>query len=328
MSGKALQVLEGLDGLRRLPAGAVVSIGNFDGVHVGHEQILATARRLRSDAGGSAVALVTFEPHPATVLKPGAVPPRLTPPALKRRLLEERGVDLLVNLPPAPEVLDLSAERFWEILRDAVRPSHLVEGSTFVFGKGRGGTIDRLREWTSTSGVRLHVIDPVSVPLLDMRVAPVSSTLVRWLLSNGRARDAAICLGRAYPIEGRVIQGHQRGRTIGVPTANLDCGEQHLPDDGVYAARCSVGGKAYPVALSIGTMPTFGADLRRQVEAHLVGFDGDLYGQTLSVDVLDWLRGQKKYAEVESLKAQLKRDIESALGLQSLDVARPIARVG
>lgn len=328
MDEQRLQVLDGLEGLAAVPAGAVVSVGNFDGVHRGHQGILATALRLKQEAGAPAVVVVTFEPHPNTVLRPEAAPPRLTPPALKRALLAEQGADLLVNLPPAPDVLDLTAEQFWQILRDRVRPSHMVEGSSFNFGKARGGTIKRLSEWAAASPVRLHVIEPVSVPLLDMTVVPVSSSLIRWLLFNGRARDAAVCLARPYALEGTVVEGYRRGRTIGVPTANLDCDEQFVPDDGVYAARCAVGGRSYPTALSIGTMPTFGNDLRRQVEAHLVGFDGDLYGRVLRVEILDWLRGQAKFGGVDSLKQQLQRDIAEAVERQSTDPARPIAQAG
>lgn len=328
MSDGKMTVLHGLQGLRVLPPGAVVSVGNFDGVHLGHEQILATARRLKEQHKAPTVAVVTFEPHPMTVLKPEAAPPRLTPPELKRRLLEPRGVDVLVNLPPAPDVLGLTAEAFWRVLRDEVRPSHLVEGSSFNFGRGRAGTIDRLREWAARSPVRLHVVDRVSVALLDMLVAPASSSLVRWLLLHGRVRDAAICLGRPYELTGMVVRGYGRGRTIGVPTANLACGEQMVPDDGVYAARCAAGGKVFPAAVSIGTMPTFGADLSRQVEAHLVGFSGDLYGQMLSLELLDWIRPQQKFAGVESLKARLARDIAETLELRHLNPARPIARAG
>jgi riboflavin kinase/FMN adenylyltransferase len=321
-------VLEGLDGLAAVPAGAVVSVGNFDGVHLGHERILATARELKARDGAAAIAVVTFEPHPTTVLRPEAAPPRLTPPALKAALLAGRGVDVLVNLPPSPEVLGLSAEQFWDILRGRVRPSHLVEGNTFNFGKDRGGNVDRLAGWCAAAGVELHVVEPVSVPLLDMQVAPVSSSLVRWLLFNGRVRDAAICLGRPYLLSGTVIKGYQRGRTIGVPTANLDCGDQMVPDDGVYAARCAAGGRTYPTALSIGTMPTFGSDLKRQVEAHLIGFDGDLYGQSIQVELVDWLRGQKKFAGVDALKAQMRRDLAETVERHALDPARPIARAG
>ena len=328
MEDTTLTVLEGLQGLASVPAGSVVSVGNFDGIHLGHEKILATARALKAASAAPAVAVVTFEPHPTTVLRPGAAPPRLTPPTLKAALLAGRGVDVLVNLPPSPEVLGLTAEQFWALLRDNVRPSHLVEGSTFLFGKDRRGTVARLAEWTAASAVKLHVIDPVSVPLLDMQVAPVSSSLVRWLLLNGRARDAAICLGRPYALEGPVVKGHQRGRTLGMPTANVDCGRQLVPDDGVYAARCTVGGRTYAVALSVGTMPTFGNDLGRQVEAHLVGFDGDLYGRMLRVELLDWLRGQKKFTGVEALKARMNRDVAEAVARQSTDPARPVARDG
>jgi riboflavin kinase/FMN adenylyltransferase len=321
-------VLEGLDGLAAVPAGAVVSVGNFDGVHLGHERILATARELKARGGAPAIAVVTFEPHPTTVLRPEAAPPRLTPPPLKAALLAGRGVDVLVNLPPSREVLGLSAEQFWDILRTRVRPSHLVEGNTFNFGRDRGGNVQRLAGWCAEAGVQLHVVEPVSVPLLDLQVAPVSSSLVRWLLFNGRVRDAAICLGRPYLLSGTVVKGYQRGRTIGVPTANLDCGEQMVPDDGVYAARCAVAGRTYPTALSVGAMPTFGADLKRQVEAHLIGFDGDLYGQSIQVELVDWLRGQKTFAGVDALKAQMRRDLADTVERHALDPARPIARAG
>jgi riboflavin kinase/FMN adenylyltransferase len=161
-----------------------------------------------------------------------------------------------------------------------------------------------------------------------MTIAPVSSSLIRWLLLNGRVRDAAICLGRSYALQGDVVKGHQRGKSIGVPTANLDCGEQFVPSDGVYAARCTVGGQTYATALSIGTMPTFGSDLKRQVEAHLVGFDGDLYGQGLRVEMIDWLRDQKNFKGVDALKAKLMQDIAETIDRQSIDPARPIARAG
>jgi riboflavin kinase/FMN adenylyltransferase len=318
-----MQVLEGLQGLRTLPPGAVLSVGNFDGVHRGHQEILSRARALRDGTPGATFAVVTFEPHPLTVLRPQAVPPRLTLPALKRELLARAGVDVLVVLPPSPEVLDLTAEAFWAILRDEVRPAHMVEGESFNFGKGRGGSIGRLREWSNGTGVSLHVVPPVSVPLLDMQLAPVSSSLIRWLIGQGRVRDAGICLGRAYALEGEVIQGHQRGRTIGVPTANLDCRDQMIPADGVYAGRATVAGQTYPVALSIGTMPTFGEN-RRQVEAHLIGFSGDLYGRPLRVEVTDWVREQRKYPGLDALKAAMARDLAYCVERAGVDAGRAI----
>src|SRR5215216_6588584 len=136
-----MEISEGLSGLKGVPPGGVMSVGNFDGFHRGHQKILELARSLRTS---SELVVVTFEPHPLTVLRPEKVPPRLTPPALKRELVERAGVDRLVLLPPTHEVLDLSAEDFWAILRDQVRPTHLVEGGTFNFGKDRRGTIDKL----------------------------------------------------------------------------------------------------------------------------------------------------------------------------------------
>ena len=319
-----MQLIEGLPGLRSLPPGAVISIGNFDGVHRGHQQILKRARELKAASSAPAIAIVTFEPHPLTVLRPQLVPPRLTPPARKRELLEKSGADILVNLPPAREVLDLTAEQFWQILRDEVRPSHLVEGSSFNFGKNRGGTIERLREWTKDSSIQLHVAEPVTVALLDLLVVPVSSSLVRWLLSGGRVRDAAICLGRAYELEGQVVAGAGRGRELGVPTANLQTADQLIPADGVYAGRCAVEGVRYPAAVSIGTNPTFG-DNPRTVEPHLLDFTGDLYGKTLRLELTDWLREQQTYATVNALKSQIARDIEETRARFAADPSRPIA---
>ena len=321
----------GLDALRRLPPGSVLSIGNFDGLHLGHRQILRTAAGLRAAGVRAAspsprLAVATFEPHPLTVLRPDRAPPRLTPSSRKRDLLEQAGVDDYVILPPTPDVLNLTAEQFWHILRDDARPAQLVEGESFNFGKGRGGSIERLREWSAGSPIRLHVVPPVTVALLDLQVVPASSSLVRWLVAHGRARDAAICLGRPYELMGQVVKGRQRGRAIGVPTANLDCGEQLLPADGVYAARCGASGRTYPVALSIGTMPTFGPNAR-QVEAHLVGFEGDLYGQALRVDVLDWLREQRKFKGLDALKAQLALDLRDAISRADFAPQTPLASV-
>jgi len=319
-----MQVLEGLEGLRRLAQGSVMSIGNFDGLHLGHRHILETAARLRANQPGARIAVVTFEPHPLTVLRPAAAPPRLSPLAIKRSLLESSGVDDLVILPPGRQVLDLTAERFWELLRDESKPAHLIEGPDFTFGKDRGGSIERLREWCAGSAVQLHVIDPVHVPLLDLEVVPVSSSLIRWLIRHGRVRDAAICLGRPYMLQGHVIEGYRRGRTIGVPTANLDTVDQLLPADGVYAGRCEVDGETYSAAVSIGVAPTFG-ESRRQIEAHLIGFGGDLYGRTIQLELIDWTRDQLRFPGIDALKAQLGRDVAVAASLRDRASQLPIA---
>lgn len=321
-----MRVSEGIEGLRGLPAGAVLSIGNFDGVHLGHASILHRMRCLRDATPGARLAVVTFEPHPLAVLRPQLAPPRLTPAAMKRRLLESADVDELVVLQPSPQVLDMTAEQFWGILREQVRPAHLVEGVSFSFGKGRSGTIAKLRLWSAQAGIALHVIDPVHVPLLNLHIVEASSTVIRWLVWHGRMRDAAICLGRPYELAGKVIPGHGRGRSIGVPTANLDCQDQLIPADGVYAGRCRIDGTIYPAAVSIGTTPTFG-DCRRQVEAHLIGFQGRLYDKIIHLEILDWLREQIRFSGVQALKTQLALDFDAVRLLASSDPALPIARM-
>ncbi len=318
-----MQLREGIAGLATLPPGMVMSVGNFDGLHLGHRKIFELCRRLKS-ADAMGIAVVTFEPHPLTVLRPEYAPPRLAPLAMKRELLADAGIDYLVELPPTAEVLNVTAEEFWAVLRDQTRPSHLIEGATFTFGHARAGTIDRLSEWCKSSPIKLHEIEGVSAPLLDMQVAPVSSSLIRWLLAQGRARDAAICLARPYTLRGPVVKGFQRGRTIGVPTANLLVTEQLIPAEGVYAARCTIDGVTYPAALSIGTMPTFG-DHPPQVEAHLIGFDGDLYDRTIDVEVIDWLRDQRKFPDLAILQEQLAKDIAAAQKRLTIDSTRPVA---
>lgn len=319
-----MRVLHGLEGLRQVGAGAVVSVGNFDGLHRGHQLILRTARELAT-AQGAAMVVVTFEPHPLTVLRPAEAPPRLTPPQVKQPLIAAAGADDLVVLPPRPDVLGLSANQFWEILHNELHVAHLVEGASFRFGKGAAGTIATLRKLCAESSVKLHIVDSVSLPLLDLHVAPVSSSLIRFLLSFGRVRDAAICLGRPYVIQGEVVKGMARGRTIGVPTANLHCAEQMIPADAVYAGRCMVDGRTFSAAVNIGAAPTFDAQVR-QIEAHLIGFDGDLYGRAIGVELLDWLRDQRKFAGVEALRAQLSLDIARAAAWEGRDASAPIAQ--
>jgi riboflavin kinase/FMN adenylyltransferase len=318
-----MRVLHGLEGLRQVGPGAVVSVGNFDGVHVGHQRILQTARELAT-SHHTTMAVVTFEPHPLTVLRPALAPPRLTPPQVKQPLIQALGADELVILAPRPEVLGLTAEQFWHILRDELRVALLVEGASFRFGKGAAGSIETLGKFTAGSAVKLHVVESVSVPLLDLQVVPVSSSLIRFLLSFGRVRDAAICLKRPYVISGQVIKGMGRGRTLGVPTANIQCHDQMIPANAVYAGRCNVDGRTYPAAVNIGPAPTFDAPAP-QIEAHLIGFEGDLYGQTIGVELMDWLRDQRKFANADALRGQLAVDIARAAAWEGRDASLPIA---
>lgn len=299
--------LHGLEGLRAVTPGSVLTIGNFDGLHVGHREILRLCRNI---AGDGEIVVVTFEPHPLVVLRPHLAPPRISTAGQKRTLLEELGVDTLVTLPPEPEVLGLPAEGFWALLRDKVRPRALVEGTTFTFGKGRGGTMEQLLQWSAGTAIEVKVVDPVQVALGDMLMVDVSSSLVRWLIHYGRMRDVTVCLERTYTLSGTVIHGHHRGRTIGVPTANLQVAEQLIPGDGVYAGACTIGSTRHAAAISVGTNPTF-EDGARQVEVHLLQFQGDLYGQTLDVEFIDFVREQRRYSGIEPLREQILADLRA-----------------
>jgi len=319
-----MRLLHGLTAARELPRGAVAAIGNFDGIHLGHRRIFQTAKELVAGGHGSAFVIITFEPHPLTVLRPAEAPPRLTTAEMKEQLLEGAGADYLLILPPEPAVLNLSAEDFWKFLRDDAAVAHLVEGATFRFGKGAKGTIDALRRWTADSRVELHVIESVNVSLLDMHVAPVSSSIIRFLISYGRMRDAAICLGRPYLLRGKVARGFGRGKGLGIPTANLQCGDQLIPADGVYAGQCRIDGQLYAAAVSIGLLPTF-SERVRQIEAHLIGFDGDLYDRVIDVELLDWVREQRRFPAVSELVTQIQSDILQSRRVIQRDNLQPIA---
>jgi riboflavin kinase / FMN adenylyltransferase len=301
-----MQVLHGMDALRSLPPIGAASIGNFDGVHLGHARILREARQL---AQALPVCVITFEPHPLTVLRPHHAPPRLLDLNAKHKLLADAGADYLIELAPSPKVLGVTAEQFWQIIRDDLKPKHLIEGADFHFGRGRAGTIALLREWSNSSEVELHIVDSVEASLVDMQIVSVSSSLIRWLVGNGRMRDAITCLGRPYTLTSTVVKGFQRGREMGMPTANLRIHQQVIPMEGVYAGRCWVENIAYSAAISVGRPLTF-ETAEFQIEAHLIGFSGDLYGQTLHLEFLDWLRDQRKYANADALKAQMDRDVE------------------
>jgi riboflavin kinase/FMN adenylyltransferase len=303
-----MQILQGMDAFRSLAPMGATSIGNFDGLHKGHAQILRKARQL---AQTLPVCVITFEPHPLTVLRPEQAPPRLLDLQAKHTLLADAGVDYLIELAPSPEVLGTTAEQFWHIIRDDLKPQHLIEGADFHFGRGRAGTIAILQKWSQGTGVQLHIVDSVEAVLIDMHIVSISSSLIRWLVGNGRMRDAITCLGRPYSLTGTVVEGFRRGRELGMPTANLTINQQVIPMEGVYSGRCRVDDRLYPAAISVGRPLSFDVSAF-QIEAHLIGFSGDLYGQTLHLEFLDWLRDQRKYTSVDALRAQMNRDVELA----------------
>jgi len=300
-----------IEGLERVPPearGGVLTIGNFDGVHVGHQRILQTARAL-ADREGTHVAAMTFEPPPGALLHPGNPPQRITPPRRRIERLLEAGGDRVVVARTDTGLLEWTPDEFVErAILARLAPRHVVEGPNFFFGRARAGTIDRLRSAGRDADFGVRVVDPV---VLDFAEGParVSSTLIRSLLSGGRIEDANRCLGRDFTLYGTVGAGEGRGRRLGFPTINLSGCCQIVPGDGVYAGWASVAGAEYAAAVSIGTRSTFGVG-RRAVEAFLLDADGTYYDREVSLRFLRRLRAQVRFDGIEALKAQMAKDVE------------------
>jgi len=307
--------------------GYVVTIGVFDGVHVGHRALLSAARMLARRHGAGVLAMV-FDPHPACVLRPAEVPPRLASADAKAALLQEAGADVVRLVPPTRALLERTAGQFLEYLVAETKVWAVVEGSDFRFGKDRRGDVETLRRSGAQLGFDTHIVDPVCLPLHDQLVVTVRSSMIRWLLVHGRVADAARCLGRPFAWRGTVVRGEGRGRQIGFPTANITppSGKEvvMLPADGVYAAEARIDdGPPLVAAVSVGHKPTFTGPEDRVVEVHLLDFDGDLYGRSMEVFFRRWLRDQMRFAEVDDLKRQITRDVEA---IRSHAVRDPVAQ--
>lgn len=297
----------------------VVTVGTFDGVHRGHWAVLEEIAR-RARARGLASVLVTFEPHPLEVVNPRAAPPLLTLGDEKRVILAQSAVDHVAFIPFTPALRDYPPERFVrEILEERFHLDELVIGHDHGFGRGRAGDVELLRKVGAEDGFAVDVVPAV---LLDGR--PVSSTLIRRAVAGGDLHTAARALGRYYSVAGEVTRGAGRGRGIGIPTINLlpPSPRKLLPPDGVYAARVSWRGGEKDAMLNLGPRPTFGED-SRSLEAHLFDFEGDLYGERVSVEFVSRLRDVLRFASVDELKAQLEQDRQAAT--QALRMAaRPV----
>lgn len=289
--------------------GGVVSIGNFDGVHRGHGKILETLVARANEIGRPAVVL-TFDPHPIRLLRPEAEPPSLSTLERKAELLTAAGVDVVIAYPTDQALLDLSPEGFFEtIVRGRLDAAGLVEGPNFYFGKNRGGDVATLRELTEAAGMSLDVVEP-------LRVGEdyVSSSRIRTAIASGDVSTAVELLGHHYRVSGIVERGAGRGRELDTPTANLAEIRTLLPAPGVYAGRTEIDGDAYTAAVNIGPNPTFGDDAMK-VEAHLVGYEGDLYGRSLALDFVDRIRDVRTFDSVEELQTQIAADVARAVAV-------------
>jgi riboflavin kinase/FMN adenylyltransferase len=286
-----------------------LAVGNFDGVHRGHQALVALAVRDARAAGGASVVL-TFDPHPSRVLSPDRAPASLMTLDQKAEILSGLGVDRLAVLPFTVELSRREPEDFArEVLQRALGARVVVVGSSFRFGRDRAGDLATLRRLGDELGFRVHGLRPVIA-----RGGPISSTRIREALSRGAVDAARDFLGRRFFVEGVVVKGEGRGRLIGIPTANLQVLNEMVPGGGVYACWCRVLGAdtpPRPAAVNIGRRPTFGGGLTT-VEAHLLDFGGDLYGRTLRLEFQERLREERAFPGAEALVAQIRSDLGEA----------------
>ena len=295
-----------------------ITIGNFDGLHLGHRALIDACRIAVGVSGR--VIVISFDPHPAAILRPDAMPRRLSRFEQRTSVVEHWQNVRVVRLEPALALLRQTPEEYVAALVQSYRPSVIVEGDDFRFGRGRTGSIETLRELGTRYNFDVLTVAPVKVALRDQSVVRASSSLIRWLISNGRVLDATRLLGRPYELWCTVVQGEKRGRALGVPTVNLDHADYQLPADGVYAGIATVpDGRQFAAAISVGTKPTFG-EAARVCEAHLINYHGPLddYGWTVRLQIHEWLREQYTYPNAEALIEQLHRDNRNVLQVTDL----------
>jgi riboflavin kinase/FMN adenylyltransferase len=303
-----MEVYEGIEHFRPPPGGVVLTIGNFDGVHLGHRRLIEAARA-RGRTLDAPVVAVTFEPHPLAIVAPHRAPARLITLQEKVALLRMMGVDATIVLRSSRELLTSTAEQFLVDIAEACQPRAIVEGPTFHFGRGREGSIQTLREYSTRLGFALTVVDELHSNGLSDHPA-INSSAIREALQQGRLADANAMLGRPYRITGVVDGGQHRGTTLGFPTANLYEIPHLLPAQAVYVAIAQlVDGTLYLSAANIGPQPTF-AQAEARVEAHLLDYSGELSGQHLGLHLLAKIREQIRFRGAEELVAQLRRDVE------------------
>lgn len=287
---------------------ACVTIGSFDGVHIGHQEIIHRLVQEAQQTGVPAVVL-TFFPHPAAVLGKSTGAFYLSSPEERAALLASLGVDLTVTLHFTPSLAQQTAEEFLQQVVHHLHPGKLIVGYDFSLGRNRQGTLETLRELGKTYAYQLEVIPPVT---LDGEI--VSSTRVRHALENADIALATRLLGRWYSVSGEVTYGDQRGGKLGIPTANLDYSPDRLiPPKGVYATWAHLGGRRIASVTNIGVHPTFDTGLLvPKIEAHLLDFSGNVYTSNLTLEFIAFLRPEKKFDSVEALLAQISTDIHTA----------------
>jgi len=288
---------------------AVLTVGVFDGIHLGHQHLIEYLKRqalVRDYLPG----VVTFRSHPQQVISPQTPLPYLTTLEERIRLLKGLGIELIVPLSFTLELAQLSAHQFASLLQTHLKMRGLVVGPDFAMGQGREGDVFHLHSLGKEVGFWVDVISPKVV-----NGEVVSSTIIRQALAKGDMPKVSRLLGRPFSLSGKVVHGTERGKQLGFPTANLGVNSaQALPVDGVYVTRAYLGNHTYPSVTNIGLRPTFGQG-ERAVEVYLLDFEGQLYGQGLKIELVERLRAEKRFPTLEELKAQINRDVGQAISI-------------
>ncbi len=298
-----MELLRDLDHVDSRFKGGALSVGVFDGVHLGHQKVLARTIE-RAAALGAAPLVFTFHPHPLQILRPSLAPPLIQTFGQKLELMRRLGVWAVVWPDHVERILSMSPEDFIRrVVVGTLEAKVLVEGHDFRFGARRAGHAEQLADIAAAHGLAVELVEDVVVD--GQRV---SSTRIRSLLAEGRVAEAAQCLGRPYAYVGTVVEGHHRGQPLGYPTANLTAPRFLIPAEGVYGGWAEVHGRRYGAAVSVGRAPTFHASEPVTVEAYLLDFEGELYGNQVTVEFVERLRDQQAFPEVEALKRQMDAD--------------------
>jgi riboflavin kinase/FMN adenylyltransferase len=308
--------------LEKIRTGAVLTIGNFDGVHTGHQAILSAAKRIAGQRQTELV-VMTFQPHPLSVLNPKKAPGALMPLVLKERLLAEFGVGTLFVAKSEPELLNLRAADFVErFIVKGIRPSDIVEGEDFNFGHKRAGSVHTLQKLAGAKGIEVIIVGPKKAKLASGQTVEVSSTVIRDMVTKGKAADAAILLSRPYRLIGNIVPGRGKGKQLGFPTLNLEKPGQIIPAEGVYAGTVEVAEsiekvcitkERIPAVFSIGRATTYGAGQSLLIEAHLLIDNAEQFtGRYMAMDFIERIRSQQKFETGKELAEQIDRDCQKA----------------
>jgi riboflavin kinase/FMN adenylyltransferase len=301
-----MKIIEGSSQITEKLNNPVVTIGNFDGVHLGHQALFARViDRARAIDGVSVV--YTFDPHPLKVLQPHRPFLLISTREEKQQVIERYGIDVLVREHFSEAFAQLSMEDFvGDVLCGALQAKEVLIGPDYRFGKGRKGTTDLLQSLGERCGLKVNILGNIEVDVVEVR-----STMIRNLILEGRVQEATRFLGRPYTLKGTVVTGHAIGRTIGIPTANLDPEKELYPRSGIFAVRVLVDERPEKGVLSIGSNPTFPGK-GFSLEVHILGFEGELYGKQIELVFIQKLRDEKKFDSSALLVEQIRRDIEEA----------------